>query len=95
MDSSGINWIELLGSGGGWTLAIAIGWAVMTGKLRLEREFLDRDQRVEKLTGQFEQAVAKIDDANERRVEALIATNDRLHKRLDKLAGVSSDERGA
>ena len=36
-----MNWIDAIRQGGAWVLAVGIGWAVLTGKLRLSREVED------------------------------------------------------
>ena len=79
-----MDWLSLLDSGGAWVVALAIGWAVLTGRLRLDREV----QRVEDANEEKDQRIVTL----EAKVEAL---NGVLTKNTDALGTVAETQQAA
>ena len=60
-----MDWLALLDNGGAWILALAIGWAVLTGRVRLDREVTTLQTAVAEAKAENTTLRAKIDALND------------------------------
>ena len=54
-----MNWVDAIGTGGAWMLALGIGFAVLRGDLRLGREVTERDATIAELRTELKATALK------------------------------------
>ena len=79
-----MDWAGAISQGTGWILAMAIGYAVLTGRLRLEREVIDRDAQIKALSTQLQ-------SVSEKAEEALMSEQSTVHEELKEMRRTNSE----
>lgn len=80
-----MNWIDAIGQGGAWVLAMAMGYAVLTGKLRLAREVEDRDAEITQLRGEKTELAAELKSTALKAEQTLKAEQEATRQELFEL----------
>lgn len=81
------QWAQVITQGGAITVMVVVGWAVLTGRLRLGREVEYRDIRITELKDELKTVAERSEKLITDQAEASRQEAAELRQTIDRLAG--------